>query len=108
MTSGIYKITHVASGKFYIGSAVNVEKRVTNHKHELRKGVHHNKRLQNAWLKYGADAFVFSTLLICSKENLLMYEQSSNNIVAYNSVTHSGDGLFLWSGQSTMDSGQGG
>lgn len=39
---------------------------------------------------------------------LLMYEQSSNNIVAYNSVTHSGDGLFLWAGQSTMDSGKGG
>jgi parallel beta-helix repeat protein len=39
---------------------------------------------------------------------LLMYEQSSNNVVAYNSVTHSGDGLFLWAGQSTMDSGKGG
>ena len=39
---------------------------------------------------------------------LLMYEQSSDNIVAYNSVTHSGDGLFLWAGQSTMTSGQGG
>ena len=38
---------------------------------------------------------------------LLMYEQSSNNIVAYNSVTHGGDGLFLWAGQSTMDTGQG-
>ena len=39
---------------------------------------------------------------------LLMYEQSSDNIVAYNSVTHGGDGLFLWAGQSTMDTGQGG
>jgi parallel beta-helix repeat protein len=39
---------------------------------------------------------------------LLIYEQSSNNIVAFNSVTHSGDGLFLWAGQSTMDSGKGG
>ena len=39
---------------------------------------------------------------------LLMYEQSSNNTVAYNSVTHGGDGLFLWAGQSTMDTGQGG
>ncbi|HQX64114.1 MAG TPA: right-handed parallel beta-helix repeat-containing protein, partial [Thermomicrobiales bacterium] len=39
---------------------------------------------------------------------LLMYEQSSRNVVAYNSVTHSGDGLFLWAGQSTMDTGQGG
>ncbi|HEU6452976.1 MAG TPA: NosD domain-containing protein [Gemmatimonadaceae bacterium] len=39
---------------------------------------------------------------------LLMYEQSSHNIVAYNSATHGGDGLFLWAGQSTMDTGQGG
>ena len=39
---------------------------------------------------------------------LLMYEQSSDNIVAYNSVTHGGDGLFLWAGQSTMDTGHGG
>lgn len=39
---------------------------------------------------------------------LLMYEQTSENIVAYNSVTHGGDGLFLWAGQSTMDAGQGG
>ncbi len=39
---------------------------------------------------------------------LLMYEQSSHNTVAYNSITHGGDGLFLWAGQSTMDTGQGG
>jgi parallel beta-helix repeat protein len=39
---------------------------------------------------------------------ILMYEQSSNNVVAYNSATHGGDGLFLWAGQSTMDTGQGG
>jgi len=39
---------------------------------------------------------------------LLMYEQSSRNVVAFNSITHGGDGLFLWAGQSTMDTGQGG
>jgi parallel beta-helix repeat protein len=39
---------------------------------------------------------------------LLMYEQSMGNVVAYNSVTHGGDGLFLWAGQSTMDTGAGG
>ena len=39
---------------------------------------------------------------------LLLYEQSSGNIVAYNSMTHSGDGLFLWAGQHTMDTGEGG
>lgn len=39
---------------------------------------------------------------------LLLYEQSSHNLIAFNSCTHSGDGLFLWAGQSTMDTGEGG
>jgi nitrous oxidase accessory protein NosD len=36
---------------------------------------------------------------------LLMFEQSSRNYVLANSVTHGGDGLFLWAGQTAMDSG---
>ena len=40
--------------------------------------------------------------------DLLLYEQSSHNTVAFNSMTHGGDGLFLWAGQSTMDTGAGG
>lgn len=39
---------------------------------------------------------------------ILIYEQSNANIFAYNSVTHGGDGFFLWAGQTTMDNGQGG
>lgn len=40
--------------------------------------------------------------------DLLMYEQSNKNIVAYNAMTHGGDGVFLWAGQTTMDTGEGG
>ncbi len=39
---------------------------------------------------------------------ILVYEQSDNNFFYKNSVTHSGDGFFLWAGQTTMDNGQGG
>jgi parallel beta-helix repeat protein len=39
---------------------------------------------------------------------ILLYEQSSNNIVALNSATHGGDGVFLWAGNYTMNTGQGG
>ena len=39
---------------------------------------------------------------------ILCYEQSNDNTFAYNSATHSGDGFFLWAGQTTMDSGEGG
>jgi nitrous oxidase accessory protein NosD len=40
--------------------------------------------------------------------DLLMFEQCLRNVVAYNSMTHGGDGLFVWAGQETMDTGQGG
>ena len=40
--------------------------------------------------------------------DLLFFEQSSDNDVELNSATHGGDGFFLWAGQSTMDSGEGG
>src|SRR3989475_3403711 len=40
--------------------------------------------------------------------DLLLFEQSSRNVVAFNSLTHGGDGVFLWAGQTTMDSGTGG
>ena len=39
---------------------------------------------------------------------IIIYEQSSRNVFAFNSATHGGDGFFLWAGQSTMDTGQGG
>ena len=39
---------------------------------------------------------------------ILVYEQSNGNYFYKNSVTHGGDGFFLWAGQSTMDKGQGG
>jgi parallel beta-helix repeat protein len=39
---------------------------------------------------------------------ILVFEQCNDNVFAYNSVTHSGDGFFLWAGQTTMDTGEGG
>src|SRR6266511_2702599 len=40
--------------------------------------------------------------------DLLLFEQGSRSVVAFNSMTHGGDGIFLWAGQTTMDSGTGG
>lgn len=38
----------------------------------------------------------------------LVYEQSNYNVFYKNSATHCGDGFFLWAGQTTMDTGEGG
>ena len=36
---------------------------------------------------------------------ILVFDQCKKNVFAYNSVTHGGDGFFLWAGQHTMDTG---
>jgi group I intron endonuclease len=58
----IYVITHVASGKRYVGSTVNPSGRWITHRSKLNCGKHHCSHLQRAWKKYGAAAFVFSVL----------------------------------------------
>lgn len=75
MQSGIYKIENTHNGKVYIGSAVNIERRLRHHKTRLRCGHHKNRHLQSAWVKYGDGAFAFTVLLYCSRENLMFYEQ---------------------------------
>lgn len=59
MARCIYKIINAINNKFYVGSAVNFDKRKKRHIWRLRRGDHINKRLQAAWNKYGEPAFVF-------------------------------------------------
>jgi group I intron endonuclease len=59
MTSGIYSITNVHSGKTYYGSSNHIEKRWKGHKSKLRKGFHPNPHLQSSWNKYGENSFIF-------------------------------------------------
>lgn len=74
--SGIYEIRNLENGKRYIGSAVNPPNRKRQHLQSLARGDHHSVSLQRAWNKYGADKFKFIQLIICSKENLITYEQA--------------------------------
>jgi group I intron endonuclease len=58
----IYRITNMANGKYYLGSAESFARREWQHRNDLKRGVHKNPRLQAAWNKYGADMFVFEVL----------------------------------------------
>jgi group I intron endonuclease len=58
----IYKIINAVNNKFYVGSAVNYEKRKARHLWRLRRGDHANKHLQAAWNQYGESAFVFAVV----------------------------------------------
>ena len=75
MHSGVYKIVNKATGDEYIGSAAHFQSRWKAHIKELRGGRHHSPYLQRSWNKHGENAFEFKKLLVCSRQNLLVYEQ---------------------------------
>ncbi len=72
---GIYKIENKTNKNFYIGSAVNLKARFTNHINALRGNKHKNKYLQNSWNKYKEKNFEFIILFLCDRKNLQLYEQ---------------------------------
>lgn len=70
---GVYAIR--SADKMYIGSSVDISTRFIRHRYHLRKGDHVNQYLQNAWNKYGEEAFEFVVLEECPVDQLLDREQ---------------------------------
>ena len=75
MRCGIYQIKNNISENRYIGQSSDLKGRKKEHKYKLRNNKHENPHLQNAFHKYGIDAFTFSVLLYCDPFNLSLYEQ---------------------------------
>lgn len=63
---GVYKITCLYSGKYYIGYSKEIEKRFHTHKMLLRTSRHFNILLQRAYDKCGCDDFTFEILHTCN------------------------------------------
>lgn len=72
---GIYEIKNKVTGKIYIGSSKQIEKRWEQHLQVLEKGEHHSILLQRAWNKYGKECFEFIVKEECKEEELLVREQ---------------------------------
>ena len=56
---GVYAIVNVFNGKRYVGSSLNVSKRIWAHKSYLRSNNHHSSYLQNSYNKYGENSFLY-------------------------------------------------
>lgn len=50
--SGVYQIYNPINNKRYIGSSINVERRLKEHLRNLKKNTHCNVHLQSAYNKY--------------------------------------------------------
>ena len=75
MSSVIYSIRHISSGKRYVGSTADRSKRWSRHRLLLRENRHHSPKLQNAWNKYGSGAFEWEVLEHVEVDQLISREQ---------------------------------
>ena len=94
---GIYYIENIKNRRRYYGSSFNVNKRLTQHQQDLKKGKHHNIQLQRAYNKYGN---IFCYIILeetnfSTRKNLLEYEQTflDKNIGGYNMAPASGGNI---------------
>ncbi len=73
--AGVYEIRNIANEHRYIGSSINISKRLSAHIRALKKNRHQNRYLQFAFNKYGKENFIFSPILYCDSNNTLLFEQ---------------------------------
>ena len=80
---GIYKITCLVNGKFYIGSSVNLKRRCYWHFHALQLDQHYNNHLQKSYNKHSKEQFIFEVIEFfprdCTQLYVLFIEQKYLN-----------------------------
>lgn len=67
---GIYKITNIANGKIYVGKSTHIKDRLSAHKRMLKNNEHTCSYLQEDYLIYGSDSFMFDIMELCTIEEL--------------------------------------
>lgn len=80
MEAGVYLISNNVNGKCYVGSTIHLDQRRREHFSKLANNKHINAHLQNAYNKYGREAFDFEVLETIDiddniKDKLLKREQ---------------------------------
>ena len=73
--SGVYKIEHIITGGFYIGSSINIKRRWVKHKCPSTWNECPNSLLYQDMQKYGVDKFRFQILASVMPEHLKEVEQ---------------------------------
>jgi group I intron endonuclease len=71
----VYKIDNIKNGKFYVGGTTNYFHRRSQHLYNLRKSSYANTPLQEDFLQFGEQFFVFSILKMSTPETLEKDEQ---------------------------------
>ncbi len=59
---GLYKITHLPTGRVFLGASPHVQGMLNRIRFQLQFGSHTNKAMQQDWNQTGADSFSFEVL----------------------------------------------
>jgi len=65
---GVYRISNILSGRYYIGYSTNINRRFTVHRSKLKQNCHDNIFLQRAYNLDGEDKFIYDKIHICESE----------------------------------------
>jgi group I intron endonuclease len=92
--AGLYTITNKLDGTAYVGSSVNVTRRLRDHKNMLRNGKHHSIHLQRAWDRDGEASFEFAMAIALEnpdecliQEQILLDSMKDSGLKVYNVAT---------------------
>lgn len=66
---GVYRISNILSGRYYIGYSTNINRRFTVHRSKLKQNCHDNIFLQRAYNLDGEDKFIYDKIHICDTED---------------------------------------
>ena len=69
----VYKLTNTVTGKFYVGSTLNLSARMKYHRYSHDR--HPNKELGSDIVKFGWSAFTVEVLEECTRENVRARER---------------------------------
>lgn len=72
---GIYEIKNVSTGKSYLGSSKDINRRWSNHISTMRKGNHKCKEMQMDYDKFGINSFKFTVVVTCLVSELYIKEK---------------------------------
>ena len=61
---GVYKISNILSGRYYIGYSSNINRRFTVHRNKLKQNCHDNIFLQRGYNLDGEDKFIYDIIHI--------------------------------------------
>lgn len=85
--SGVYKITNLITGKFYIGSSIDVERRWKSHmvRYKSKHSKEFHKHLYEDMRKYGLSNFSFE--IVCEEEDRILLRKKEKQIIQETNAT---------------------